>query len=600
MPIPADPNFEPVPLADGSVPGYMHATDVRADSERLAGAVSFRQAHGLPSDTASLAAADRAAPPGVFHPFGVALTTPELAIMRDRMRFQDSVTKVADALDTQSGGHWLDPTTGRLVVSLQPGATSSQVSSMMKASGVDTSRVDFRQARRPYSELLKRTSAFTTDEIPKLAAQGLTVTSVGPKVEDNLVRVGILNLTEDQRTALQATYPDLSFFADMPSTNVDNRLDTGGAWKAGAGIQATGSSCTLGLPVVASGHRYVLTAGHCNGAGNVHGVSTVWDHNWDSNYPLIANYYQENSAADVAVINPADYSVSNLMILNSAQSANITTPTHIPVSVGDTLCSSSRNASSGDDGWRCGSVTEVNMTYLNTGIADPTGTHIRNDASILFNGGIVQEGDSGSPMVTVPTLPATGIANVGGAGILHGKSLTDNRVGRFSTLTNIFNVMAPAYGSASVMTSPRTEAFLGAQSSRCINVPNGSHTNNVALVILGCNGQPQQVFTVLPRYGAYALIPTSDASKCVDVRLPNSLGAIIQQYGCFSPPNSNQMWFFSHTGINYSWPDFVLKTAQAGQRCIDVVGYGTADNSALQQWDCAPGGGVGNQRWKHY
>ncbi|WP_435824018.1 endo-1,4-beta-xylanase [Actinoplanes missouriensis] len=117
--------------------------------------------------------------------------------------------------------------------------------------------------------------------------------------------------------------------------------------------------------------------------------------------------------------------------------------------------------------------------------------------------------------------------------------------------------------------------IVGAQSGRCIDVPNASQTNGTRVQLYDCNGQTNQAWTLtssrqLTVYG----------SRCLDAAGSGN-GAAVQIYACNG--QANQQWNVNANGT--------ITGVQSG-RCLDV--WGTGNGQQVQLYDC---NGQANQRF---
>ncbi|GAA3274069.1 hypothetical protein GCM10020218_019450 [Dactylosporangium vinaceum] len=117
--------------------------------------------------------------------------------------------------------------------------------------------------------------------------------------------------------------------------------------------------------------------------------------------------------------------------------------------------------------------------------------------------------------------------------------------------------------------------IVGAQSGRCVDVPNASQTNGTRVQLYDCNGQSNQQWTYtsskqLQVYG----------SRCLDAAGSGN-GAAVQIYSCNG--QTNQQWNVNSNGT--------ITGVQSG-RCLDV--WGTGNGQQIQIYDC---NGQANQRF---
>ena len=126
-------------------------------------------------------------------------------------------------------------------------------------------------------------------------------------------------------------------------------------------------------------------------------------------------------------------------------------------------------------------------------------------------------------------------------------------------------------------TTPPSSAseIVGAQSGRCVDVPNASRNNGTRVQLYDCNKQPNQSWTY-----------TSDrqlrvyGDMCLDAAGSGN-GAAVQIYSCHS--QTNQQWNVNSNGT--------ISGVQSG-RCLDA--WNTANGAQIQLYDCH---GQTNQRF---
>jgi poly(hydroxyalkanoate) depolymerase family esterase len=126
---------------------------------------------------------------------------------------------------------------------------------------------------------------------------------------------------------------------------------------------------------------------------------------------------------------------------------------------------------------------------------------------------------------------------------------------------------APPAGGAS--------EIVGAQSGRCVDVPNASHTNGTRVQLYDCHGQSNQRWTYtsgrqLTVYG----------SMCLDAAGSGN-GSAVQIYSCNG--QGNQQWNVNANGT--------VTGVQSG-RCLDV--WGAGNGQQVQIYDCT---GQANQQF---
>ncbi|MER7284004.1 ricin-type beta-trefoil lectin domain protein, partial [Dactylosporangium sp. NPDC000244] len=160
-----------------------------------------------------------------------------------------------------------------------------------------------------------------------------------------------------------------------------------------------------------------------------------------------------------------------------------------------------------------------------------------------------------------------------------------NKKAAYTSVLNALNAAGPTTsptggGTQSPSPTPTTGGggggrIVGAQSGRCIDVPNASHTNGTRVQLYDCNGQTNQAWTYtsskqLQVYG----------NMCLDAAGSGN-GAAIQVYSCNG--QTNQQWNVNSNGT--------ISGVQSG-RCLDV--WGTGNGQQVQLYDCWGGA---NQRF---
>ena len=126
---------------------------------------------------------------------------------------------------------------------------------------------------------------------------------------------------------------------------------------------------------------------------------------------------------------------------------------------------------------------------------------------------------------------------------------------------------------------PISGPLVGAQSGRCLDVPNVSMVNGTQLEIWDCNGGSNQQWTQLTG-GALRVY----ANKCLDV------------VGHATAPGSKVAIWDCNGGANQQWrvnADGTIVGVESGL-CLDVIGQGTANGTLIDIFTCTGGA---NQRW---
>ena len=118
--------------------------------------------------------------------------------------------------------------------------------------------------------------------------------------------------------------------------------------------------------------------------------------------------------------------------------------------------------------------------------------------------------------------------------------------------------------------------IVGAQSGRCIDVPNSSQNNGTRVQLYDCNGQTNQPWT----YTSSKQL-TVYGNMCLDAAGSGN-GSAVQIYSCNG--QTNQQWNVNSNGT--------ITGVQSG-RCLDV--WGTGNGQQVQIYDC---NGQANQRFQ--
>ncbi|MEU1884870.1 arabinofuranosidase catalytic domain-containing protein [Micromonospora sp. WMMD987] len=141
------------------------------------------------------------------------------------------------------------------------------------------------------------------------------------------------------------------------------------------------------------------------------------------------------------------------------------------------------------------------------------------------------------------------------------------------------NIAAAGYAPAGGGTPQQNVQLVGAQSGRCVDVPNGSTTNGTQVQLWDCTGGTAQRFTQTAGRQLQAA-----GNKCLD--------ASGQGTG-----NGTQVIIWDcHTGTNQQWnvnANGTVTGVQSGL-CLDASGGATANGTKLILWAC---NGQQNQQW---
>jgi endo-1,4-beta-xylanase len=159
-----------------------------------------------------------------------------------------------------------------------------------------------------------------------------------------------------------------------------------------------------------------------------------------------------------------------------------------------------------------------------------------------------------------------------------------NKKAAYTSVLNALNAAGPVTTTPPTPTDSSTSPppssgtgnrIVGAQSGRCVDVPNASHNNGTRVQLYDCNGQTNQAWTLtsskqLTVYG----------NMCLDAAGSGNSSAV-QIYSCNG--QANQQWNVNSNGT--------ITGAQSG-RCLDV--WGTGNGQQVQIYDCS---GQTNQRF---
>jgi hypothetical protein len=126
---------------------------------------------------------------------------------------------------------------------------------------------------------------------------------------------------------------------------------------------------------------------------------------------------------------------------------------------------------------------------------------------------------------------------------------------------------------------PVSGPLIGAQSGRCLDVPNVSTANGTQVEIWDCNGGSNQQWTQLSN-GTLQVY----GNKCLDVsNNATAAGSPVAIFDCNG--GANQQWRVNTDGS--------IVGVQSGL-CLDVTGQNTANGTLVEIWTC---NGGANQRW---
>ena len=188
-------------------------------------------------------------------------------------------------------------------------------------------------------------------------------------------------------------------------------------------------------------------------------------------------------------------------------------------------------AVSGSDNWVVNIQLNGNQTLQNSWNANVTGTGQNLTATPNGNGNtfgitVYKNGNNNNPTATCSVPGGNGPGTPGGSGTI-----------------------------------------VGAQSGRCIDVPNSSTNDGTRVQLYDCNGQANQSWTYTSNKELRIF-----GNKCLDAGGSGN-GAPIQIYSCHG--GTNQQWNLNSNGT--------ISGVQSG-RCLDV--WSTANGAQVQLYDC--------------
>ncbi|MBX6750883.1 MAG: endo-1,4-beta-xylanase, partial [Micromonosporaceae bacterium] len=154
-----------------------------------------------------------------------------------------------------------------------------------------------------------------------------------------------------------------------------------------------------------------------------------------------------------------------------------------------------------------------------------------------------------------------------------------NKKQAYDAVLQALNAAGPSGPTNTTTTTPPPSGgagtIVGAQSGRCIDVPNGTTTDGTRVQLYDCNGQSNQswTYTSSKEFRIFG-------NKCLDAAGSGN-GAAVQIYTCNG--QTNQQWNLNSNGT--------ISGVQSG-RCLDV--WSTANGAQVQIYDCH---GQSNQRF---
>ena len=139
------------------------------------------------------------------------------------------------------------------------------------------------------------------------------------------------------------------------------------------------------------------------------------------------------------------------------------------------------------------------------------------------------------------------------------------------------NVVAAAYAPAGG--GQQNVMVVGAQSGRCVDVPNSTTANGTQVQLWDCHGNANQRWTYTA--GRQLMVY---GSKCLDASGQGTAnGTAVIIWDCNG--QANQQWVVNANGS--------ITGVQSGL-CVDAAAAATANGTKIQLWGCHGGA---NQQW---
>jgi hypothetical protein len=176
---------------------------------------------------------------------------------------------------------------------------------------------------------------------------------------------------------------------------------------------------------------------------------------------------------------------------------------------------------------------------------------------------------NGGGAVTGPVTVQDSVVTLSNNGIT--VNVPHNNVDETSSIT----LLPPGDGPA-----PVGQQIVGAQSARCVDVPNSTTTNGTQVQLWDCGTTTGQRWT----YTSGRQMTVYGGAKCLDASgAGTSNGTQVIIWDCNG--QSNQQWNVNANGTI---------TGQQSGLCLDANGAGTANGTRIILWSC---NGQANQRW---
>ncbi len=341
------------------------AASESASSQALTDAIRFRTDSGLNADPTYVASV-MADPTASSDAYGFALTAVEQADLDARIALENKMWPLEDYITAHPdafGGIWFDQKHGgTAVIEISNGSQSLPADAA--ALVPDAANVQIQAVSNTRSSLEATASQIRTS-LKALRASGMDVDQVGVDVPNNLVDVGVQNLTSAIRDSLLSSFgPNLEIYEAEPvhqvslptgcSTRSNCQLEGGlyvsnlGAWQ-----------CTSDFVFKYSGSHYLASAGHC------------WSQSWYKWYEDSGgarqigvnfgySYYSGMSADVLLMTTPVPTSTpKNLLYASDSNRTQAMTvaESNSNQQVGNYACGSGSTS-----GYHCGPILAVDQT----------------------------------------------------------------------------------------------------------------------------------------------------------------------------------------------------------------------------------------------
>jgi len=387
-------------LVNGATSPAVSAGSVRG----LAEATRFREAFGLPSDPAYLAAV-AADPTADSTSYGLPLLRTEVAELNRRAEVAAGSSALFEYVDAHRdlfGGALIDSRTGTIMVSIAGDNEPAERAILQRAAIGATVR--FARVGFSLATLEARKSAITAS-IAELRRLGVDVTFVDANEATNQVEVGLASASPAAQALLRERFGTDLVITTAPSLVLTSCLADGSVclnpFEGGMGITNStfSAGCTAAYHARKSGDsfKYMMTAGHCVELGG--GINVTWLAGPSSANgatfsigPATAEWFGNNSSADAGVVKVTtttdDNGSKNLLWTGSSDRSMTATATNASQPLGTTVCYFGRTTS-----YNCGRVIRTNYSVTGSTPSGPV-TLVSQWVMDAPN----QPGDSGGPV----------------------------------------------------------------------------------------------------------------------------------------------------------------------------------------------------------